>query len=103
MSKTIEKQIDKSKMLIGGFRRNIGVLSSMGVTEDKLNAMDGDLGKLVELNAECDKLRNELSVKVKGMNMILNSVKDSFFDYKKIIKQNYPQEKWIDFGVADKR
>ena len=65
MSKTIEKQIDKSKMLIGGFRRNIGVLSSMGVTEEKLNTMDCDLGKLVELNAECDKLRYELSVMVK--------------------------------------
>ena len=65
--------------------------------------MDCDLGKLVELNAECDKLRYELSVKVKRMNVILNTVKNSFFDYKKIVKQNYPQEKWTDFGVADKR
>lgn len=48
-------------------------------------------------------LREELSVKVKNMNSILNVVKDSFFNYKKIIKQNYSQERWIDFGVADKR
>lgn len=100
MSKTIEQQIEKSRMLITGFRRNINVL---GVTEAELNAMDVELRKLVEINAECDKLREELSVKVKNMNSILNVVKDSFFNYKKIIKQNYSQERWIDFGVADKR
>lgn len=100
MSKTIEQQIVKSRMLITSFRRNINVL---GVTEAELNAMDVELRKLVEINAECDKLREELSVKVKNMNSILNVVKDSFFNYKKIIKQNYSQERWIDFGVADKR
>ncbi|KOO69335.1 hypothetical protein ACU52_03020 [Xylanibacter rarus] len=103
MSKTIEQQIEKSRMLITGFRRNINVLSDRGVTEAELNAMDVELRKLVEINAECDKLREELSVKVKNMNSILNVVKDSFFNYKKIIKQNYSQERWIDFGVADKR
>lgn len=101
--KTIEQQIEKSRMLITGFRRNINVLSDRGVTEAELNAMDVELRKLVEINAECDKLREELSVKVKNMNSILNVVKDSFFNYKKIIKQNYSQERWIDFGVADKR
>ena len=103
MSKTIEQQIEKSRMLITGFRRNINVLSDRGVTEAELNAMDVELRKLVEINAECDKLREELSVKVKNMNSILNVVKDSFFNYKKRIKQNYSQERWIDFGVADKR
>ena len=103
MSKTIEQQIEKSRMLITGFRRNINVLSDRGVTEAELNAMDVEVRKLVEINAECDKLREELSVKVKNMNSILNVVKDSFFNYKKIIKQNYSQERWIDFGVADKR
>lgn len=103
MSKTIEQQIEKSKMLIDGFRSNVGLLSVHGVTADKLNEMEGELCKLVEMNAECDKLREELSVKVKNMNGILNVVKYSFFDYKKIIKQNYPQERWIDFGIADKR
>ena len=100
MSKTIEQQIVKSRMLITGFRRNINVL---GVTEAELNAMDVELRKLVEINAECDKLREELSVKVKNMNSILNVVKARYFNYKKIIKQNYSQERWIDFGVADKR
>lgn len=95
MSKTIEQQIEKSRMLITGFRRNINVLSDRGVTEAELNAMDVELRKLVEINAECDKLREELSVKVKNMNSILNVVKDSFFNYKKIIKQNYSQERWI--------
>ena len=100
MSKTIELIIGKRRMVATSFRRNINVL---GVTEAELNAMDVELRKLVEINAECDKLREELSVKVKNMNSILNVVKDSFFNYKKIIKQNYSQERWIDFGVADKR
>ena len=70
MSKTIEQQIEKSRMLITGFRRNINVLSDRGVTEAELNAMDVELRKLVEINAECDKLREEGSVpkSVSGKN-----------------------------------
>lgn len=103
MSKTIEQQIEKSRMLINGFRKNISELSNRGITEDKLNAMEDCICKLSEINSECDVLREELSVKIKNMNGALNTVKDYFFDYKKIIKQNYPRERWIDFGVVDKR
>jgi hypothetical protein len=40
---------------------------------------------------------------VKTMNKILQNVKDSFAEKKKIIKGYYPQEEWMKFGVQDKR
>ena len=85
MSKTIELQIEKSRVLIEGLNSNIAELRSKGI------------------NDECDALREKLSGKVKEMNEVLKRVKDSFADHKRIVKSNYPQERWINYGVQDKR
>ena len=52
------------------------------------------------------KLMATLSVnggKVKTMNEVLKRVKEAFADHKLIVKRNYPQERWINYGVQDKR
>ena len=103
MSKTIELQIEKSQTLIEGLSSNIAELRSKGVRDESLNAMSNDLVTLKKINDECDALREDLSVKVKEMNVVLKRVKDAFADHKRIVKSNYPQERWINYGVQDKR
>ena len=93
MSKTIELQIEKSRVLIEGLSKNIGALTSKGITDSSLALA----------NEECSRVREELSIKVKHMNSILTTVKEAFADKKRIIKTNYPQEHWIRYGVQDKR
>ena len=75
MSKTIELQIEKSQTLIEGFNRNIAELRSKGVRDESLNAMSNDLVTLKKINDECDALREDLSVKVKEMNVVLKRVR----------------------------
>ena len=103
MSKTIELQIEKSRVLIEGLSKNIGALTSKGITDSSLESMTKDLEKLALANEECSRVREELSIKVKHMNSILATVKEAFADEKRIIKTNYPQEHWIRYGVQDKR
>ena len=86
MSKTIELQIEKSRVLVEGLNKNIESLRAKGISEDSLQSMTNDLNLLKEANDECDKAREELSLKVK-----------------RIIKTSYPQEQWINYGVQDKR
>lgn len=103
MSKTIDLQIEKSRVLIEGLSRNIESLRDKGIVSDELQAMTADLERLKVANDECDKIREELSQKVKNMNAILSGVKEAFAEKKRIIKVNYPQEQWIRYGVQDKR
>ena len=103
MSKTIELQIEKSRVLIEGLSKNIGALTSKGITDSSLESMTKDLEKLALANEECSRVREELSIKVKHMNSILTTVKEAFADKKRITKTNYPQEHWIRYGVQDKR
>ena len=103
MSKTLELQIEKSRVLVEGLNKNIESLRAKGISEDSLQSMTNDLNLLKEANDECDKAREELSLKVKRMNQILAGVKEAFAEKKRIIKTSYPQEQWINYGVQDKR
>lgn len=103
MSKTIDLQIEKSRVLIEGLRKNIDALRDKGFCPEELDAMSADLTALKQANEECDAIREQLSAKVKNVNGILTGVKEKFAEKKKIIKGCYPQEEWIRYGVQDKR
>jgi len=103
MSKTVDTQIEKSRTLIEGLRRNLAEVANKEINAELLNEMEARLGILTEANRECDALREQLSGKVKHMNALLDEVKQTFAEKKKIIKGYYPQEEWARFGVMDKR
>ena len=104
MAKTIETQIEKSRTLIEGLRKHVEKGGNeTNITADTVNAMEAQLRLLVEANEECDRLRAELSPKVKRMNELLAGVKAAYAANKKTIKGYYPQEQWPDYGVTDKR
>lgn len=103
MSKTIEIQIEKSRNLIGGLRKHVKEMGERGIANSDINEMEKTVSQLAEANAEVDRLREELAPKVKRMNEILANVKTAYADSKKTLKGYYPQERWNDYGIPDKR
>lgn len=103
MSKTIEIQIEKSRNLIEGLRKHVKEMGQHGVSDAEINEMEQALGRLTEANAEVERLREELAPKVKRMNEILATVKTSYAESKKTLKGYYPQERWAEYGIPDKR
>lgn len=103
MSKTIDLQIEKSTRLIEALKAHIGEFESKGVSMDNLNAMTENLKKLQDSSKVADELRRKLSEQVKTTNNILSQCKDTYFKVKSIVRNNYPQEDWIKYGVIDKR
>ena len=102
MSKTVEIQIEKSLNLIDGLRKHLKGIGG-GVTNEEICAMDQAVKELVSVNKEVDRLREELTPKVKQMNDVMARVKDAYAEKKKTLKGYYPQERWMDYGVPDKR
>ena len=103
MSKTVEIQIEKSRKLVEGLRRHVKEMGEHGVTNDEINAMEQAVKQLEAANAEVDRLREDLKPKVKVMNDVMNRVKEAYTEKKKTLKGYYPQERWMDYGVPDKR
>ena len=103
MSKTTEIQIEKSRSLIEGLRRHVREMGERGISNREINEMENTVAMLSVANAEVDRLREELTPKVKKMNDMMTIVKSSYAESKKTLKGYYPQERWPDYGIPDKR
>ena len=103
MSKTTEVQIEKSRNLIEGLRRHVREMGERGISSTEINEMEKTVAMLTDANAEVDRLRDELAPKVKKMNDLMTIVKASYAESKKTLKGYYPQERWPDYGIPDKR
>ncbi len=103
MSKTVEIQVEKSRNLIAGLRKHISERGEQGVSNQQIHDMEVVLKQLEEANNEVERLREELSPKVKHMNEVLLAAKTAYGDTKKMLKEWYPQERWQEYGIPDKR
>lgn len=102
MSQTIQIQIEKSRDLAKGLRKHLNEKGS-GVTNEEILKLEQAIDKLKAANDEVDRLREELAPKVKHANEVMAVVKSIYAEKKKMLKNAYPQERWIDYGVPDKR
>lgn len=103
MTKTIDNQVEKSTRLIKALKANIAEFESKGVSTARLDLMAEDLKHLEESSKAAEDLRRKLSEQVKRTNNILAKCKEDFARTKAVVRNNYPQEEWIKYGVADKR
>ena len=103
MSKTAEVQIEKSRNLIEGLRRHVREMGERGISNTEINEMEKTVAMLTDANSEVERLRAELTPKVKKMNDLMTIVKASYAESKKTLKGYYPQERWPDYGIPDKR
>ena len=90
MSKTTEVQIEKSRNLIEGLRRHVREMGERGISNTEINEMEKTVAMLTDANAEVDRLRAELTPKVKKMNDLMTIVKASYAESKKTLKGYYP-------------
>ena len=114
MSKTVELQIEKGRDLVKGLRKHVKEMGERlrvgeqgsgmsGISNAEIDRLEQALSALSTANAEVDRLREELQPKVKHMNEVLAGVKASYVEAKKTLKGYYPQERWADYGIPDKR
>lgn len=103
MSKTTDQQIEKSKTLVNALKQRFSEVSSKGVRMKDLDDLLCQLEKLQTSSKQTEELRKQLSAQVHTTNVILAQIKKQHKDIKEIIRVNYPQEKWINFGVLDRR
>lgn len=103
--KSDAKLISEARVMIDALNR-IGNASEdfpMGLGQTFINEFTTTRDNVVEYNAEIDKLNAELLAKTKQMEEELNKMKRLHSEAKERVKHDVPQEKWIEFGIEDKK
>ena len=103
MSKTFEANAEKALTLASSLKKHFNEVENLGISREVLNKLESNAKKAIEMNREVDALRETVSEKLHKANDKLSEVKDLAMDYRKIVKTNFPQEKWEHYGVMDKR
>ncbi|MBQ8760959.1 MAG: hypothetical protein IJZ06_06005 [Bacteroidales bacterium] len=103
MSKTFEANAEKALTLASSLKKHFNEVENLGISREVLNKLESNAKKAIEMNREVDALRETVSEKLHKANDKLSEVKDLAMDYRKIVKTNFPQEKWERYGVMDKR
>lgn len=103
MYQIFKDQIEKSKLIISGVKRNQRLGRDAGVEENTLQKLEEDCRRLESISAEIDKLREELQKKSDEAHNALNTLKSRTLTVKKAVKSKYDQTWWIKFGIPDKR
>ena len=103
MSKTFETNAEKALTMALNLKKHFNEVEHLGVSREVLNKLESNAKKAITMNKEVDALRETVSEKLHKANEKLSEVKDLAMNYRKIIKMNFPQEKWERYGIMDKR
>lgn len=103
MSKTNELQMEKSLTLLNGLREHFEEVKNKGINEELLNQIERLNKELKERDEDLDKRHEEIHQIVQSTNDCLNKLKEETQKARMIVRNNYPPEQWLRFGLTDKR
>jgi hypothetical protein len=103
MSKVYSEQVNKTKLLLTGLKKNIDLLKNKGIDEQSISKLQSDNCLAETYDAENDKLKAEIRTKTHQAYIKLNEVKKQVQSVKKIIKRDFDKSRWQEFGINDKK
>lgn len=103
MSKTVQEQVAKGKLLVSGLRNNIEEAKSRNISIEIINRLD-ELCQTTEKEGSAqDEIKEMYHKKTAEVSALMLELKNSINDIKKYIKPYYTQSEWIKFGIEDKK
>jgi len=103
MYQIFKDQLEKSKLIISGIKRNQRMGRDAGVSESMLMKMEDDCRRLEAMSSELDRLQEEYRKKSEKAHGVLNDLKRHTKEVKRVVKSKYDQTWWTKFGIPDKR
>jgi hypothetical protein len=103
MSKINSKELEKGRLLLTGLKNNIKLVENKGLDNVFINQLESEINMTSAYNEECEKLKAEMKVKIRQMNLKMNELKNVIKTAKKIIKQDFDKSQWSRFGLSDLR
>ena len=104
MSKpTYAEQISGAQVMVAGLRSNAGQVNRRGIDDQFINKLDSDRITAATLNDQQEKLKADLKLKTAELDAKMAEMDKAVTEAKKIVKLDFPQDQWRQFGIEDKR
>ena len=103
MYQIFKDQLEKTKLILSGVKRNQRMGRESGAEESVLMKSEDDCRRLEALSAELDKMQEDYRKKSEEAHAVLNVLKGHTKQVKKSIKNKYDSTWWNKFGISDKR
>ncbi len=103
MSKSFAERINDAQVMFTGMKANQEEAGERGWTEEKNSQLAVTRKEAVRLNDEQEKLKADLKTKTAQLNEKMAKLNAEMKEAKKVVKLGFPQSRWKEFGVTDKR
>lgn len=103
MSKVISEQIEKTQVLLTGLKSKAELIKNKGLDDEFMNRLNTDNNLMATYNQELDKLKAELKAKTIQANRKMMEIKTQVKEAKRVVKRDFMQHQWKEFGITDKR
>lgn len=103
MAKIYDEAVRKAHLLADGLTNNLGEVENHGINNMKIEALKALAADAAEKNRELDELRALVSEKTKNARIVLDELNATIKEMKTAVKPHFPQERWIRFGIEDKK
>lgn len=103
MSKVYTEKVEKTQSLAEGLKRNFDKVKGLGITEEQIQELLKLANETAEMSRKLDSLREVVKQKASAANAKLTELTSLLRETKQVIKTNFEQTDWINFGIEDKR
>jgi len=101
--KSYAEQISKAQVIQAGLERNADQLAQRGITGTFISRLGAKTAEAITLNNEQEKLKADLKTQTAQVVAKLEDLAKDVAEAKKIVKMDFPKERWKEFGIEDKR
>jgi hypothetical protein len=101
--KTYAESINLATVLISGLKANADRVSKRGIGSDFISNLETNLNDAKNLNNEQETLKANLKTKTDQLNLKMDDMNGLVDEGKKVVKLEFDQTQWKEFGILDKR
>lgn len=97
------EQISSAQVMVAGLKSNATQVSRRGIDDTFVTKLESDRNDAGTLNNQQEKLKADLKSKTAELDAKMLEIEKSMTEARKIVKLDFPQDQWKQFGIEDKR
>jgi len=101
--KTYAEQISQAEVMTAGLKNNADRVARRGLDAAFVTKLEADRQAATARNNEQEKLKADLKAKTAQLDATLAELDKGLAEARKIVKLDFPQGQWREFGIEDKR
>lgn len=97
------EMISRTQVMVTALKANAEQVAKRGIDEPFVTEMEQFRQEAKTLNDEQEKLKADLKTKTDVLNTKMEALTKKYSEAKKVVKLDFPQTQWKEFGIEDKR